>query len=76
MEAFQERMINEYRELSDRVVKLEDFISSNPLFDKLDKEERILQIQQLTGMKVYRGALARRLERQGLGYYTVPEAIE
>lgn len=40
MEAFQERMVNEYRELNDRVEKLKKFINENPLFDKLDKEER------------------------------------
>lgn len=28
MEAFQERMVNEYKELSDRVVKLDKFIYS------------------------------------------------
>lgn len=66
MEAFQERMVNEYRELSDRVVKLKDFISNNPLFDKLDKKERSLQIQQLTGMKVYLRALMDRLDHQGI----------
>lgn len=43
MEAFQERMVNEYKELSDRVVKLKNFISNNPLFDKLDKKERYLK---------------------------------
>lgn len=65
MEAFQERMVNEYKELSDRVVKLENFIQSNPLFDKLDKKERCLQVQQLTGMRVYLKALMDRLEHQG-----------
>lgn len=66
MEAFQERMINEYRELSIKVVKLEDFIFDNPLFDKLGKEERFLQIQQLTGMKIYLKALMLRLEHRGI----------
>lgn len=76
MEAFQERMINEYRELSDRVVKLKDFIDNNPLFDKLDKKERQFQIQQLTGMKVYLGALMGRLDHQGLSDYMTQEATE
>lgn len=66
MEAFQERMVNEYRELSDRVVKLDNFISNNPLFDKLDKKERYLQVQQLTGMRVYLKALMDRLDHQGI----------
>lgn len=66
MEKFQERMLNEYRELYDRVEKLEKFINENPLFDKLDKQERIYQVWQLTGMKEYRAALGNRLIHQGL----------
>lgn len=66
MEAFQERMVNEYKELNDRVEKLENFINENPLFDKLDKQERIYQVWQLAGMKDYRAALANRLIHQGI----------
>ena len=66
MEAFQERMVNEYKELNDKVEKLDNFIYSNPLFDKLDKKEKFLQIQQLTGMRVYLTALISRLEHQGI----------
>lgn len=66
MEAFQERMVSEYKELKDRVEKLEKFINENPLFDKLDKQERIYQVWQLTGMKDYRAALANRLIHQGI----------
>ena len=66
MEAFQERMVNEFKELSDRVVKLENFIQRNPLFDQLDKKERILQVKQLTGMRVYLKALMDRLDHQGI----------
>ena len=66
MGAFQERMVNEYKQLSDRVVKLDKFIYSNPLFDKLNKQERFLQVQQLTGMRVYLTSLISRLEHQGI----------
>lgn len=66
MEAFQERMVAEFKELSDRVEKLDSFIYSNPLFDKLDKKEKYLQVQQLTGMKVYLSSLMCRLNRQGI----------
>lgn len=66
MEAFQERMVNEYKELNDKVEKLDNFIYSNPLFDKLDKKEKFLQIQQLTGMRVYLTSLISRLEHQGI----------
>ena len=66
MEAFQERMVNEFKELNDKVEKLDNFIYSNPLFDKLDKKEKFLQIQQLTGMRVYLTSLISRLEHQGI----------
>lgn len=66
MEAFQERMANEYKELNDKIEKLDNFIYSNPLFDKLDKKEKFLQIQQLTGMRVYLTSLINRLEHQGI----------
>lgn len=66
MEAFQERMINEFKELRDRITKLDSFISNNPLFDKLDKKEKYLQVQQLTGMRVYLKALMDRLDHQGI----------
>lgn len=66
MEAFQERMVNEYKELSDRVIKLENFILSNPLYDKLDKKEKNLQAQQLRGMRIYLKALMDRLDHQGI----------
>ena len=52
MEILQDRMVDEYMELRDKVKKLDDFIFCNPLFDKLDKKERHLQVQQLTGMKI------------------------
>lgn len=66
MEVLQEKMVNEYMELRDKVKKLDYFIFCNPLFDKLDKKERYLQVQQLTGMKIYLTALMDRLEHQGI----------
>ena len=66
MEEFQKRMVAEYKELSDRVDKLEKFINKNPLFDKLDKQERIYQVWQCAAMREYRTALANRLIHQGI----------
>ena len=62
MEAFQERMINEFKELNDRVEKLWYFVHSNPKFNELDKTERKLLLRQLTGMSTYLEALEDRLE--------------
>lgn len=66
MEEFQKRMLVEYKELNARWKKLHDFIESNPLFDKLDKQERLYQVHQLIGMDMYRTALIGRLVHHGL----------
>lgn len=66
IEAFQKRMIDEYEELADKVGKLEKFINDNPIFDRLDKQERIYQVEQLTGMKMYKSALKKRMIRQNI----------
>ena len=66
MEEFQKRMIAEYNELNDRVEKLKKFINENPLFDKLDKQERKYQVWQYAAMREYRTALANRLIHQGI----------
>lgn len=66
IEAFQKRMIDEYKELADKVGKLEKFINDNPIFDRLDKQERIYQVEQLTGMKMYKSALKKCMIRQNI----------
>lgn len=66
MEAFQQRMVNEFEELRDKVKKLDDFIYNNPMFDKLDKKEKCLQVKQLTGMRIYLLALIDRLAHRGI----------
>ncbi len=62
MEAFQERMINEFKELNDRVEKMWNFVHKDPKFEELDKTERKLLLRQLTGMSTYLDALEDRLE--------------
>lgn len=66
MEAFQKRMVNEFEELRDKVNKLDDFIYNNPMFDKLDKKVKCLQVKRLTGMKIYLSALIDILEHRGI----------
>lgn len=66
MEAFQERMIEEHKELEDRVLKLDKFIHGNEKFKTLDIEEQKDMKRQFMGMLAYLTALERRMSRQGL----------
>lgn len=56
-----ERMVEEYQDLDVRTKALELFIHTNPIFDTLDKEERIRMIEQLAHMKSYRSVLDSRI---------------
>lgn len=66
MEDFQKRMLVEFKELNEKCKKLNTFITYNPLFEKLSKQERMYQVRQLVGMRIYRTALSERLAYQGL----------
>lgn len=66
MELYQLKMIEEYKDLLQRTDELNLFVLHNPKFDKLDKKERALQVQQLTGMRVYLTALMDRLDHQNI----------
>ena len=66
MEVFQERMVNEFKELVERTEKLEIFVHKNPKFYELSKTEKELLLKQLKGMTTYLEALEDRLE-----YYNI-----
>ena len=52
-------MLEEYKQLNDRVEKLEKFINESPVFSKMEVHKQILQRWQLSAMKSYRDALNR-----------------
>lgn len=69
MEDYQKRMIEEFKELNDRIVKLERFLEAPEMKEKRDalSEEMIAAMHcQYSGMVVYRTNLAVRLEMMGL----------
>ncbi len=66
MEAYQERMLHELEELTERRKKLFDFISSNPLFNSLTEDEQNDMREQWMHMKGYEAVLKRRCIRAGL----------
>lgn len=61
-----QRMIDEYKELDDRINKLASFINTNPIFETLQNEEREDMKAQLIGMHKYINVLANRLRRQNV----------
>lgn len=52
-----QRVITEYEELNDKINKLNAFINGNPIFRKLDAEERNDMACQLTSMRNYSDTL-------------------
>ena len=63
MEPHVERMLKEQEELTDRMIKLGNFISENPIFDTLSKDEQSDMYLQLQSMSMYNTILSRRIER-------------
>lgn len=61
-----QRMIDEYKELDDRINKLASFINTNPIFETLQDEEREDMKAQLIWMHKYISVLANRLIRQNV----------
>ena len=63
MEPHVERMFNEQKELCEKIEKLGEFISKNPIFDKLPKEEQYDMKLQLGTMELYSSILHNRIDR-------------
>ena len=56
-------MFNEQKELCAKIEKLGEFISKNPIFDKLPKEEQYDMKLQLGTMELYSSIIQNRLDR-------------
>ena len=65
MEAFVERMIDEYNQLNDKFKKLGSFIGTEK-FNSLCLEEQVDQREQYNIMYNYLSILRSRLSRQGI----------
>lgn len=66
MEAFKERLIQEYVELDERTEKLEEFILKNPKFESLETEIQTSMLSQKEAMKTYRHVLKHRMKLLGI----------
>ena len=63
MEPHVERMLNEQKELSEKVEKLRLFIEENPIFGNLPQEEQHDMRMQLNAMEKYSTILQSRIDR-------------
>ena len=63
MEQHVERMLNEHVELCKKIGKLGYFISRNPIFDNLSKDEQYDLLLQHKAMAMYRDVLRHRIDR-------------
>lgn len=66
MEAFKERLIQEYVELNERAEKLEEFILKNPKFESLETEIQTSMLAHKEAMKEYRHSLKHRMKLLGI----------
>lgn len=66
MEAFKTRLIQEYVELDERQMKLQDFILKNPKFESLETEVQTSMLVQNEAMKSYLHALKQRMKLLGI----------
>ena len=67
MKEYQQRVIEEKKELDEKIVKLKDFMhsddsSDSKCFKDLDSVNQGLMMVQLVAMENYSNALARRIE--------------
>ena len=63
LQGYQIRMLEEYKQLNDRVEKLEKFINESPVFSKMEVHKQILQ-------RWHRDALKRRCLAEGFSPLT------
>ena len=59
-----ERMLNEQVELREKIATLGEFISQNPIFDNLSKDEQYDMKLQHKVMTMYRDILQHRIDRE------------
>lgn len=61
-----QRMLDEQTELTEKTIKLKEFIDYNPMFQKLDVEEQLDMRTQYYFMVKYSNVLQSRIDRAGL----------
>jgi len=63
MQPYQERVVEERRELDEKISKLDKFIAGNEIFDALPPDEKYRLRDQLRVMMRYSSILGERIEK-------------
>lgn len=63
MEPYQQRVVDEKRELDNKIDKLNQFAQNSPIFGKMNLKDQELLLEQLDIMFDYTEILSKRIER-------------
>lgn len=63
LQPHQQRVVDEKSELDEKLEKLASFIQENPIFEKLEEEDKDLLLLQQSSMAEYSVILSKRIAR-------------
>ncbi len=66
MEDFKDRLVEEYKQLSNRITKLGEALNKDDFYNKVGRVQHFYMVSQYTGMRIYKEALEDRLEDLGI----------
>ncbi|WP_260863384.1 crAss001_48 related protein [Citrobacter sp. Marseille-Q6884] len=61
LQPHQQRVVCESEELQEKITKLENFVSTNPAYQKMQTDDRVLLSAQLAAMTAYNRILQARI---------------
>lgn len=66
MEDWKVRLVEEYKQLSERIEKLGASLNKEEFYNKVGRVQHFYLVSQYTGMRIYKEALEDRLEDLGI----------
>ena len=66
MEDWKVRLVEEYKQLDERMSKLGEALMKDGLYEKVGSIQHFYMVSQYTGMRIYKEALEDRLEDLGI----------
>jgi predicted glycosyltransferase involved in capsule biosynthesis len=66
MEDWKVRLVEEYKQLLERMEKLSIALNKEEFYEKVDRVQHFYMVSQYTGMRIYKEALEDRLKDLGI----------
>ncbi len=66
MEDWKVRLVEEYKQLNERMSKLGEALMKEGFYEKVGRVQHFYMVSQYTGMRIYKEALEDRLEDLGI----------